>query len=129
MCNPLLCTSFIPFASPLSLYALTTSAISCGATVKPAVLAHTLVPSVLNIAALSRSPLPTRLEHIRDGTRDVVWERTSSRRILRPLLERAVVTSWLECELTLPGHSAGGKRKLCMKMEVTAKGKGSKVPD
>ena len=47
---------------PGSLYAATTACISWGETVKPAEVAQTLVPSVLKMAALSRLPVPTRLE-------------------------------------------------------------------
>jgi hypothetical protein len=43
------------------LYAATIACISAGDTWKPALVAHTLLPSLLKIAALSRLPVPTRL--------------------------------------------------------------------
>lgn len=61
MCRPVLWTCF---TSDLSAYALTTSCISCGETVKPALVAQTLLPSLLKMAALSTLPVPTRLFHI-----------------------------------------------------------------
>lgn len=50
------------FVSPVSLNDLTTSLSSLTFGEKPAVVAQTLLPSVLNIAALSTWPVPTRLE-------------------------------------------------------------------
>jgi hypothetical protein len=47
--------------SPLSLYASTTVLISAGETVKPALVAQTLSPALLKMAALSMLPVPTRL--------------------------------------------------------------------
>ena len=58
MCKPVLWTCF---TSEVSLYAATTSCISVGETVKPALVAQTLLPASLKMAARSTLPVPTRL--------------------------------------------------------------------
>ena len=52
---------WMSFTSFESLYAATISLSSAGVTWKFDDVAHTLVPSVLNMAALSTEPVPTRL--------------------------------------------------------------------